>query len=421
MSKSIKFTDRYLAALPLAPPGKLTEVYDTFCTGLAVRSSAHSHTFVCHGTIKGEGKSTRYSIGKVSTVSLAAARAEAIRIKELMALGMPVVTVAAAARAAERKAIEAERAAKLVAKEASANTFGRIATDYIIAEVRKNKSGDQTERNIERIWIAPWRERPITSITRADVRTVIKGLTDSGATGMACVALANIKALFNWCLAEDRVTMSPCAGIKAAKKVQRDRVLSDGAIRIIWSTAIKLSHPWGDLVRLLLLTGLRLRECADLTYGEVDMDAATITVPPQRMKGKREHRIPLAADALALIASFPRRGRRDRLFTQASGRPLLDFGHGKKIIDMAVTKAAGGALPRWTFHDLRRTARSHFSALPGSDTLHELAIAHAPTGVFGTYNRHRYEKELVALFDAWAARLNAIVGDNIVSLPVWRA
>jgi hypothetical protein len=77
LSKSIKFTDRYLAALPLAPPGKLTEVYDTFCTGLAVRSSAHSHTFVCHGTIKGEGKSTRYSIGKVSTVSLAAARAEA--------------------------------------------------------------------------------------------------------------------------------------------------------------------------------------------------------------------------------------------------------------------------------------------------------------------------------------------------------
>jgi integrase len=127
-----------------------------------------------------------------------------------------------------------------------------------------------------------------------------------------------------------------------------------------------------------------MREAAHATHGEIDLGAGTLTIPAERMKTKHKHRIPLAADLIALIETFPRRGRRDRLFTVRSGRPLSDFTGGKRLIDEAVTRIAGKPFERWTFHDLRRTARTRYSDLHGndtvriSDTVRELAIAHRP-------------------------------------------
>jgi hypothetical protein len=111
--KYVKLTDRLIAAgLQPSPPGKRCEIWDTVCHGLAIRSAPSGrHSYIVCGTVKGLGTATRYTIGKVGVISLTAARAEAVRIKELMALGKPLVTEAAAARAVEREAIEAERAA----------------------------------------------------------------------------------------------------------------------------------------------------------------------------------------------------------------------------------------------------------------------------------------------------------------------
>ena len=109
----------------------------------------------------------------------------------------------------------------------------------------------------------------------------------------------------------------------------------------------------------------------------------------------------------------------------SSGR-LRSFGSIKQQIDALIP----GGMPHWTFHDLRRTARSNFSGLcPSdepkdsklrfSDTVCELAIAHRPSGIEGVYNKHQYRDELRLLFARWEAHLLGIVGEpvpNVVPL-----
>ena len=69
-----------------------------------------------------------------------------------------------------------------------------------------------------------------------------------------------------------------------------------------------MKYPVGPVYRMLLLTGLRLNECAQLSWPEVHGD--TIIIPAARMKGKdgkaREHLVPLSSAAQEVIASLPR-------------------------------------------------------------------------------------------------------------------
>jgi integrase len=69
-----------------------------------------------------------------------------------------------------------------------------------------------------------------------------------------------------------------------------------------------VGYPAGSAYRLLLLTGLRLNEAAQILWPEVQGD--TITIPASRMKGRegkaREHLVPLSEAAREIIASLPR-------------------------------------------------------------------------------------------------------------------
>ena len=54
-------------------------------------------------------------------------------------------------------------------------------------------------------------------------------------------------------------------------------------------------------LKFLILTATRNREAAEAEWSEIDLDAATWTVPGQRMKNGREHRVPLSRQALAVL------------------------------------------------------------------------------------------------------------------------
>ena len=66
-----------------------------------------------------------------------------------------------------------------------------------------------------------------------------------------------------------------------------------------WRATGRMRYPVGPVYRMLLLTGLRLNEAAQLSWPEVQGD--TIIIPASRMKGKegkaREHLVPLSSAA----------------------------------------------------------------------------------------------------------------------------
>ena len=77
----------------------------------------------------------------------------------------------------------------------------------------------------------------------------------------------------------------------------------------------------GQCMRLLILTGVRSNEARGAKWSEIDRQAATWTIPADRMKSKREHRIPLTTAALAILDTMPRRG--DLVFPSRTGKGCL--------------------------------------------------------------------------------------------------
>jgi integrase len=85
--------------------------------------------------------------------------------------------------------------------------------------------------------------------------------------------LAVARKLFNWVVGRDLLAASPCDRFKAAElhgpPAARDRVLADDELRAVWRAAEAMPYPYGQLVRMLILTGQRRDEIAGAAWGEL--------------------------------------------------------------------------------------------------------------------------------------------------------
>ena len=74
-----------------------------------------------------------------------------------------------------------------------------------------------------------------------------------------------------------------------------------------------------------------------------------------------------------------------------------------------VRKNTGYEMEHWSTHDLRKTARTYFSAA-ATDTLADKMIGHAAPGEREKYDFHRYLEESSAVYDKWWEKLYKIMG-----------
>jgi integrase len=164
-----------------------------------------------------------------------------------------------------------------------------------------------------------------------------------------------------------------------------------------------MGYPYGPLIRLLLLSGQRESEVSGASWSEIDLQARLWTIPSHRMKGRRVQTVPITPDALAIFEGLPRFAG-DFIFTTTGGaKPVNGFSKAKVRID----KLSG--VKEWRFHDLRRTMRTHLSALPVQDMVRELVIAHARPGLHKVYDQHSYLEEKRECLVLWEARLKKIL------------
>ena len=74
-----------------------------------------------------------------------------------------------------------------------------------------------------------------------------------------------------------------------------------------------------------VLTAARSGEVRGANWAEIDLEAAAWTVPPERMKAGKEHRVPLSAAAIKLLEAMPRMEGTDLVFPGTKGQPLSDM------------------------------------------------------------------------------------------------
>ena len=130
-------------------------------------------------------------------------------------------------------------------------------------------------------------------------------------------------------------------------------------------------------LRLQFLTGARLVEIRYATWDEIDMDAATWTVPGDKMKSGRKHVVPLSAPALAVLRQALKLRRNGQIFPARQGG---------RFDDSALRKAMKRAEIDATPHGGRTTLRQWIARQRDvSWAAGELSLAHAIAGTAGHY------------------------------------
>ena len=310
------------------------------------------------------------------------------------------------------------------ARTAVRNTLKAVAEDYLAREGKALRSLHQREWLFRRFIIPRLGTRPIADIKRSEIVRLLDRIEDENGATTSHHTLVAIRRLFNWHAARDddfRSPIVPGMGRISIADRARDRVLNDDELRAVWSAAERVGPPYGTMLRFILLTATRLNEAARSRRSEIAASGEW-TIPAARYKTKADHVIPLSASARNLIAELPVIGREGWLFTTGNG-PIAGFAFWKQKIDKAVLAelrqfdSEANPLPRWTTHDLRRTARSLMSRAGVNEDHAERALGHVIGGVRGTYDRHAFLEEKRQAFEMLAAQVNRILQPqkNVVS------
>jgi integrase len=350
----------------------------------------------------------------------------------------PVLGLAAARDLARKAAAELAngvdpRAKKAEAREAAESKLDQIETvvaafvkRYAMKRTREN-SWRETERLLTREVVGEWKGRRLSSIKRAEIHAMLDRIVDRPAPVTANRTFAVLRQLCAWAMERGLIDFSPCAGVKApAAEQSRDRVLSDEEIVAAWKAFDTVGYPFGDLAKLLLLTSQRLREVASAPWSEFDLEGKVWHLPKERTKNGVSHEIPLSEAVLRILGPLPRieagGGQAAFLFTANGRKPIDDFHKGKRRIDALLP-----ALPRWTYHDLRRSAASGMAGLGIAPHIVEAVLNHRSgtiRGVARIYNRFDYRIEKAAALTRWADHVERLVSgapaDNVVELATVR-
>ena len=366
----------------IKPPAKgQVEIFDRGYPGFALRVSYGGgkawSMFYRHG-----GKLKRLTLGFYPAMGLAEAREAWRDTRKLVAMGQD----------------PAKSTVKI------GDSIASVIEDWLKRDKRDAKASSlyQTRSAINRDVLPVWNGRPISTISKRDVIELLDGIIDRGAPGKARSVHAHLHRFFKWAVGREIIQVSPMEALECPVTAnRRDRVLSDDELVTIWRAAD--NGPFGDILKLLILTGARREEITQLQWAEIVGD--TIGLPGERTKTGEPRLIPLSAPALALLNGVPHAC--DFVFTADGKRPVNGWSRAKKRLD-----AATNINQPWVIHDIRRTVASGCQRLGVNLQTVEAILGHtggSRGGIVKVYQVHDYAAEKRAALEAWGAHVMTIV------------
>lgn len=372
-------------------PSKRLDLRDELMPGLVVRvGSSGTKTFCLHKRIN--GKMRRLTIGRFGVLSLAQARE---RVRQLL---YEIET----GKFEDRTGLDAS----------GAPTLGDVIPDYIEKHAKvHNRDWKNKARLLDKF--TGLHGMRIDNIKRADVVRACD-LIHRSAPVSANRALAHLKHLMGWCVERGMIDASPIAGMKPlSKERSRERVLTDDELGALWEACDAEGYPFGDCMKLLILSGQRRAEVAEMRWSEIDLEKRLWTLPSQRAKNGRQHTVPLTDAMLNLLRKVPRFLGSDFVFTTTGKSPISGFGRLKKRLDPALPK---GAEP-WIIHDLRRTMSTNMAMLRVPQPVTEALLNHKTgvvSGVAAIYNVYSYADEKREALEQWNHHLTKMIPGHSV-------
>ena len=284
-------------------------------------------------------------------------------------------------------------------QRASDLNFESVAREWLKRDQADKRSLKEVTRIVEKELIPEWGQRSIRDIRRHDILVLSDRIADRGATTMARRVMAYVHRLFRWAKSRDLIESNPATDLpKPGREVARDRVLTDAELAAVWKAAVEIGWPYGPAAQLLILTGARRAEIAELKWSEIHGN--TIKLSGARTKNAEPHDMPLSEQALDVLSRMPRISGSEYVF----GKPLRSGAWSNAKIKFSAAK-----IQPWRIHDLRRTVSTGMNELGTEPHIVEAVLGHTVKGVAGVYNRAKYEAAKRAALKAWGAHVMALV------------
>jgi integrase len=336
------------------------------------------------------GGSRRILLGNADVLTVDQARAAAKKILASVALG------------------EDPAAEKAARRHKDAHSLKSAIDDYLA--VKRDAVRPRTYAEIVRYLTGshfkPLHVMPLDQLTRKDVAHRLARITVEHGSITALRARGALSSLYSWAMGMGLVEHNPVVGTFRPKDAEpRERVLNDHELATIWRSAG--DGAYGQVVKLLILTGARRAEVGGMRWSEIDRERAAWSVPANRTKNGRPLILPLQPIAMEIIQSVPERVGRDHLFGSRSADGLAHW-HAKADLDQRL----GAVVQPWRLHDIRRTVATRMADLGVQPHVVEAVLNHYSghrSGVAGIYNRSVYEREVRAALALWADHVRALV------------
>jgi integrase len=425
----LKLTDAAVQRIKLpSPTERQVDYWDLLTPGFGLRISfGGTRTWMVQTRVLRQGtwKQTRRVLGRYPDMSLADARSAAREAMTLVANGDDPKNMVKA----KRERLEGD----------SRNTFSAMVLDFMTKYVQRKGLAPSTAadyRNaLQGRYTSKWDERPITSLARSDVHSMLDEIIDLGFPIQANKSLVYLNTFFGWCVERGILDHSPSANVKKPSKPNsRERALDPNEIAEVWAAFTAEGGVFGPMLKLMLLTGQRRDEVAGLRWDELKLDGESPVweLPGERTKNSLPNLVPLPPQAVFLLSNINRvsfhRGNRLEVspfvFTTTGTTHVSGYSRTKARIDKWISqhRKAGGVddpMPTWTFHDLRRTLATRMAEDLGIPPhIIEAVLNHisgSKAGVAGVYNRALYLNEKRNAVAAWANRIDVLTNKTSAS------
>jgi integrase len=322
------------------------------------------------------------------------------------------------AYAVKHQQIDPQAAKLALRNDAVALAFDTYAERFI-AEYLPDKwvrFQDEGARLLRREAVPHFRGIPLPAISKRDVTELFDKLKPR--VGVAKNTSTVLRKMFNWAVERGELHVSPMDRIALPKSpALRRRYLNDAELRALWLASLDLGHPYGRLIRALILLGQRRDEVGAMTWDEVDVDTATWTLPGGRAKNAKDHTVPLSSQAMReLKATGTAKGF---LFSVSGDRPVQNWSYWKRRIDplfAAQMKDANLPPPApWTLHDLRRSVATGLQRLgEHEDWIEAFQNRAVREGSAKHYQHHHYKEEMRTIAQRWADHIDHVLGQKPV-------
>lgn len=344
------------------------------------------------------GKQARISFGTYPETGLKEARSRRDEAREDIARGV------------DPRESRKEKKAGLI--EAGGRTFRRVYDEWLA--FRKGSISPGTYRiisNLMELDVLPtFGGRQIDAIKRADVIVLIRRIEKRGSIVTAVKVRQRMGQVFSYAIATGLIESNPTAEMHAVtEKGAQNRPhpflpFSELPRTIATIQQCVSGHQLRSAIMLMIYTASRPGEVRHAEWSEIDLDAAIWITPAAKMKARREHAVPLPAQAVDLLKSMlPITGGLRYVFTNRSD-PTAPIGtnYANNVMDLC------GLTGKQSPHGFRHLFSTEMNGRGYNRDWIERQLAHGDSSfIRDVYNHAAYLEQRREMMQEWADLVSA--------------